>query len=259
MKQVFTLIFTVCLVEVSSAQTTAMDFNMSDCATGQMHHLFAELDSGKAAIMEFFMTNCNPCVDAGNALEPMYQNLKQSGCKVLYYQTGFNDTYHCNVINPWVTTNLFSSVPFDSGAAQVAYYGGFGMPTVVVAAGSTHRILYLANQGFPAGDTATIADSIRTFCNAGAGVNSVKFFFSFSIFPKPASDNFTVSFHATETGTLKMELSTIFGEKIKTLAEEKVQTGMWSRNFSSAHLPKGIYFLRVHLNDASFVEKIIVE
>ncbi len=150
-----------------SQPTTALDFSMIDC-NGQFHNLYSELNSGNAIIMEFWMDGCAPCIVAGKALDSMYKELKATCGKVRYYQTVFNDNSHCNVVLNWYNTNGFSSVPFDSGAAQVAYYGGFGMPTVAVAAGNTHQLLYLNNHGFPTGDTALVAAAIKNFCISGS-------------------------------------------------------------------------------------------
>ncbi len=190
----------------------------------------------------------------------MFQHLKATACgnKIRFYQTGFNNTYTCLTVSKWVTNNGFTSVPFDSGAAQVAYYGGFGMPTIAVAAGSAHKILYLDNQNFPASDTAKIDSLISNFC-LGTGINEAKNNFSFTVFPKPTSGNFSVSFNATEAGNLKMEMENILGQKIKSLTDEKISAGKWERGFSVEKLPKGIYFLRILFNGKPAVEKIIIE
>src|SRR3990172_12800080 len=192
-KYLFILLFALNSVIANAQPTTAMDFSMVDC-NGQFHNLYSELDSGNAIIMEFWMDNCYPCVDAGIALEAMYQNLKTTVCgnKVRYFQTVFNDNDHCNVVNNWITTNGFSSVPFDSGAAQITYYGGFGMPTVAVAAGNTHQLLYLCKQGFPVNDTSVMASAIRNFCTTGAGVSENDFQNSIVISPNPSNGLFNV-------------------------------------------------------------------
>jgi hypothetical protein len=144
-----------------------MDFTMSDCATGNVHNLYSILDSGNAVIMEFFMTNCSPCVDVGKVLDSMYLRLRQTCPKVRFFQTVFNNTDDCTTVNKWVSSNGFSSIPFDSRSAQISYYGFFAMLTVAVAAGSSHKPLYLHVSGaFNFSDTAVIADSIRNFCLA---------------------------------------------------------------------------------------------
>ncbi len=117
MKKIYSFITAALLsASIATAQpTTAYDFNMNDCS-GNMHHLFAELDSGNVVIMEFFMLSCSPCVDAGNELQPMIQNLKSScSNKIKFYHFGFTNSYTCTQITNWVNTNSYSSVPFDSG------------------------------------------------------------------------------------------------------------------------------------------------
>lgn len=53
MKMLFTLLAAIAFTsEVSTAQTTAMDFNMNDC-NGQMHNLYSELNQNKVVILEF--------------------------------------------------------------------------------------------------------------------------------------------------------------------------------------------------------------
>ena len=159
MKKIYSLLFScLFLSAILNAQpTTAYDFNMNDCS-GNMHHLFDELDAGNVVVMELFMLSCSPCVDAGNELEPMVQNLKAScSSKIKFYHFGFTNSYTCAQVTNWVSTNLYSSIPFDSGGVQVAYYGGMGMPTMAVVAGNTHKVLH-TSVGYNAGDTAIIAD-----------------------------------------------------------------------------------------------------
>src|SRR5436190_12402066 len=131
------------------AQTTALNFNRKDC-NGVDRHLFADLDSGKAVILEYFMINCAPCPAAGIKLEAMKANLlTQYTGKVISYAIAFNNTYTQTQVKNWVTGNGFSMIPMDSGAAQVAYYGGMGMPTIVILGGkTTHSVLGSPYIGF---------------------------------------------------------------------------------------------------------------
>lgn len=256
----FSLAVALGVVEGAHSQpTTAMDFTMTDCATGQLHNLYSVLDSGNAVIMEFFMINCQPCIDAGKALDSMYKKLKLGCPNVRFFQTSFNNSDKCGAIVNWHDSLGFSSVPFDSGAAQISYYGFFGMPTVAVAAGSSHKLVYLLTTGgFNTGDTATIADSIRNFCSMSA-IQRAENNFSFSVYPNPFAENFTLSFNAKESGTLKIELENILGTKYETLADGKIPAGEWKGEFPSENLPKGIYYLRIHLDDTVLAEKIIIQ
>lgn len=242
---------------LAKGQTTAMDFTMTDC-NGNMHNLYSELDSGNVVIMEFFMLSCSPCIDAGDALEPMFNKLK-STCsnKIKFYHIGYTNSYTCTQITNWVNNNGYTSVPFDSGGVQTAYYGGMGMPTVAIAGGSSHKVLYSA-VGFIPGDTAAAADSIRTFfgCSASGmndeGVNIS----SISIYPNPLSEKGVISLSTKYPGTLRLELLNLHGQALSLLHEEKLGSGNHTASFSLKNISSGFYILKGELNGESFFRKI---
>lgn len=135
---------------VSSAQSTALDFTLDDC-TGTSHHLFDELDGGKIIILEFAMVACSPCIDAGNVLQQVLADneLSQPGV-VKWYALGYLDTYTCATMEEWDTDNGFTpSATFSNAPDQVDYYGGIGMPTIVVLAGNDHQVLLVQHGYIP--------------------------------------------------------------------------------------------------------------
>ena len=145
-----------------AAQTTAMDFNRMDC-NGNHHHLFAELDSNHVAILEFFMNNCNSCIVAGNKIKNMKTPLDAEFPNQIHsYSFAYTNSYSCATVADWVSNNGFATVPMDSGATQVAYYGGFGMPTVVVVGGTNDDVLF-STVGLSTSDTTAMASAIRDF------------------------------------------------------------------------------------------------
>lgn len=255
------IIFTLSIAKVSFSQpTVAYDFNMNDCS-GNMHHLFSELDSGNVVIMELFMLSCSPCVDAGNELEPMFQNLKATcSNKIIFYHMGYTNSYNCSQITSWVSTNGYTSIPIDSGAIQTAYYGGMGMPTIAVVAGNTHKVLH-TTVGYTPGDTAMIADSIRTFfgcstVNVAEQTNASLV----SVTPNPSNGQFTVSvrhagFVSASAQTLKqvqdeIEVYNVMGKKIFSSSQFQIDI---------SNQPNGIYFLRGKANGRTFSQKIILQ
>ena len=163
---VLTLILASLLTTQTSAQTTAINFNRNDC-NGNAQNLFSELNAGKAVIIEYFMTSCAPCPAAGQVLEVMKANLlSQYPGKIKSYAIAFNNTYSCSTVINWVNTYSFTSVPMDSGATQVATYGGMGMPTIIIAGGVNHQLLGAPYIGFVNGDTTQMASNIRAFLNS---------------------------------------------------------------------------------------------
>lgn len=257
------LVYTLFLMnstEIKAQITTKpLDFKMTDC-NDKMHHLYSELDSGNVVIMEFFMTNCASCNAAGALLKPMIKRLKAKyGDKVRFFQTAYVNSYSCTTVKKWVNDggyNTVGSVPFDSGAVQVAHYGGMGMPTVVVAAGKQHLLLF-NSQGFVAKDTTKVSTAIHNFFKSPTGIEDVELTVSATVFPNPTSEELTIAIEAKESGVLQLEIASLTGQTIKKLTEEKVQAGSWNKTFTTS-LPNGVYLIRGRLNQTPLNKKITV-
>lgn len=258
MKNLFTLLGAIAFtIQVSNAQTTAMDFNMNDC-NGQMHNLYSELDQNKAVILEFFMTNCNPCITAGNALTNLHEDLEMHyPGQVLFYHFPFNNSTTCATVADWVTSHGYNSVPFDSGAAQVAYYGGFGMPTVVVVAGTEHKILF-TGIGFSTGDTSDIAEAVHEFFTA-SGVNVLpSAIASFSVFPNPASNLTTLQLQLREPTYLQLQLTDLSGKVISDIYNGNTPVGTMEHSISTASIADGLYIVKAIANGKETFSKLQV-
>ncbi len=144
------LAMSMVFVLLGKGQTIALDFTEDDCL-GTNHHLFEELDAGKIIILEFAMVACSPCIDAGHVLQDVLDahELAEPGV-VKWYAWGYSDTYDCTTMEQWETDNGFTpSATFANSPEQVAYYGGTGMPTIVVLAGADHQVLLLQHGYIP--------------------------------------------------------------------------------------------------------------
>jgi hypothetical protein len=254
-----TVLLSFLTVTGTQAQTTAMDFNCTDCS-GNWHHLFADLDAGNAVILEFFMTNCTPCVTAGNHLEAMKADLlAEFPGQIKAYSIGFTNSYNCTSINNWVTNNGFTTVAMDSGATQVAYYGGMGMPTIVVLGGTSHDILGAPYVGFTPSDTAVMAYDIRQFLGTPTAVDpGTVSGTQVHLFPNPASDRIHLQLDSQVEGELQVQVMDLTGRHVASLAHEMVPAGPIQKTFSTSALPGGSYLLRVSLAGQASTHKITV-
>lgn len=235
----------------SYAQTTAMNFNRPDC-NGNMQHLFGDLDAGNAVIIEFFMQSCGSCVTAGDKLEAMKADLlAEFPGKIKSYAIGYTNTYNCLSNANWVSSNGYTSIPMDSGEAQVAYYGGMGMPTIVVlGGGSTHAVLGTPYDGFVTSDTAKMAADIRSFLNPAAGVNCIKTDIQpLQFYPNPSNDLLNFSGNFKENSALKIDIIDLAGKQVATPLNEKTNAGYFKKSFSTSSLPNGSYLIRIKTND----------
>lgn len=258
MKKLFTLLFaSVFAVSVSSAQaTTALDFNMDDC-NGNMHHLYSELDSNNVVILEFFM-NCASCITAGQKLTVLHNQLNaEYPGKVRFYAFNYTDNFSCTVASNWVTANSIGAVPFDSGAVQVAYYGGFGMPTIAVVAGTQHSVLF-SHVGFATSDTTTIGIDVRNFFATVGIAESNYDVKSLSAFPNPANDQLMVRFDMVQASPVTFQVVNSLGQVVMENPMGELTAGEHSVQLSVSGLAAGAYYLRMTSNEGVITRDLLI-
>ncbi len=243
---------TLLVAAYSNSQTTAMDFTQDDC-NGNPHHLFQDLEDGNVVILEFFMTNCGSCVVAGNKLESVKADLLASfPNKLKSYAFGFSNSYTSAQVLNWVNTNSFTSYPMTTGAAQVAYYGGMGMPTVVVLGGTNHDVIAGPYQGLTGTDTTEIGNNSRTYLTTKANVEEIANNGMVKIYPNPADKNISVNFEYLGKKIDEFTISDLTGKVVFTKS-----------NFSSKELTlnissfeNGIYNINVISDSKNIQEKL---
>ena len=249
----------ICTATFAQAQTTAMDFNRADCS-GNTHHLFADLDAGNVVILEFFMQNCGSCITAGGQLETMKSNLlAQFPGKIKSYATGYKNSYTCASNASWVASHGFTSVPMDSGAAQVAYYGGFGMPTIVILGGiDTHNLLSVPYIGFSNSDITTMTSDITAFLNTTAVEPFATVASELAVFPNPASNVLNISLSLKQATDLSIELVNPAGQTVGTSLFSTENAGAVSKNIPLTNLVSGLYVVKITANGESAFRKVSV-
>lgn len=254
LKFIAMILFILCNTLRLNAQTVAQDFTMTDCS-GNMQHLFAELDQEDVVIMEFFMLSCNSCIVAGNKLNPMYNNLvNQYPGRVHFWQLGYTNSYDCVDLTAWASSHGYNSVVFDSGAAQVAYYGGFGMPTIAVVAGSQHQVLF-KRVGFQSNDTTTIGNAARNFLNTVTGLSSVSTDLSSTVIPNPSNGNMVIKMNVR--GDEQFSIYKVTGEKVGII--QPAGKNEMGYNFDLSHLLEGVYIVVVKSSETLTHHKIVIK
>lgn len=227
-----------------NAQTTAMQMNGLDC-NGNSMDVFADLNAGKAVVLFYYMPNCGSCPPHANRIQTMVNNVMNTyPGMVKGYAFPFQNTTTCAYSQSWVTNNnLNFYAPMDSGAASVAYYGGFGMPTVVLLGGLDHRVMF-STQNMTAGDTTVMRDSILNLF--ATGVNTLPgFISSFNAFPNPANTSVQIELNVTKASMIKMEIVNILGEIIEVPYNAETPAGLFRKEISTEGYANGTYFVRV--------------
>ncbi len=83
---------------------------------------------------------------------------------------------------------------------------------------------------------------------------------SYSISPNPTDGDFVVSYSLRSETSVKIEMFNLLGEKVSGTTNELQSKGNYSINSKDiAMLSKGIYFVKLSLNDNSKTTKVIVQ
>lgn len=249
-KLLFALI--LCLISTSDvqAQTKGQDWTKNDC-NGNPHNLFAEIDAGYVIVLEYVMIpSCQPCIIASHAMEPMISRLKAAkNNMVSYYAIGYTNSYSCAQMTSWaVNQNILATALFDQGSSDVSYYGGMGMPTIVVL-GKGHRITYL-KQGFTSSDTTLIREAINDGFNWGAGINNMEAHKSLvSVSPNPVLSDIHLTIDLLSGQDLTVSIYDVLGKEVMNVHLGILESGLHSLRIpiDKVKMENGVYFIRTNI------------
>lgn len=246
------------VITISKAQTTGMQFSGKDC-NGNSVDLFADLDAGKVVILHFFMPSCGSCPPPAQKIQAMANNInKTHPGKVKGYAFPFQNSTTCSYAATWVSSNGLGTLytAMDSGAAHVAHYGGFGMPTVVVLGGTDHKILF-STMSFSTSDTTEMRDKILALLGTTGIADLPSAVNAFSVYPNPASDNVSINLDLKEASNLLIDVTDITGKQVAVILNEK-QNGVVTKQFSTSSLPNGNYFVRLQVDGKTATQKLVI-
>lgn len=134
-----------------------------DCLSGRTYDLYALLDSGYVVVHEYVMMDCRPCITAGKGLEKVVNSLRElNPGRIRYFQTVYEDKTDCNTLKQWAKNNKFTAdALFVQGADEVAFYGGMGMPTILVLGGGKRHKGYYKRLGYSPRENGVIIKAVR--------------------------------------------------------------------------------------------------
>ena len=231
----------ILVVLQSGAQEYAIDFTRTDCK-GVEHQLFSELDSGKVIILDFVMLGCSPCFWATRDLDTIVKAFESTHPgRVKIYSFSYEDTHTCEQMFDWRTAGGFTDVTlFTQGAEMVGYYGGMGMPSIVVTGSSLHKVFYNGYGYFPTDDSLITAAIENALIYDQSGENELIAHSGFKIFPTLFSDRLYVEADENLAGSIILFYDS-FGRKL--MSATIPSTGKIT--ISTSGLSKGLYFARI--------------
>ncbi len=236
----FSLLGLVFASNIAFSQSVARDWTKTDC-DGISHNLYSELESGKVIILEYVMMNCAPCVTAAKGMRTVVSSFKNSHPdQVWLYATGYSDEYTCEDMENWRSHNGIFSVAFTGGSADVEYYGGMGMPTVVVVGGASHKVYY-SKQGYLPSHNAALTEAINlALAEATTDVKEESHTALPSVFPNPAEAELSISLGGYAAD--RLVLVDITGREV---VEQTIQSGASSAVVDTRAVVPGVYSVRL--------------
>lgn len=238
-----------------SAQSTAMDFEGVDC-NGNYVHLFSDLEAGKAVVLFYYMPNCGSCPPPAQAIQQMAQNINATHPDLVKgYAYPFQNSTTCSYSASWVlNNNLEFYAPMDSGATQVAYYGGFGMPTVVLLGGDNHDVLWVT-QDFNNADTTTMRNLVLSTFTASAAENKLP---EITVYPNPSADVLHIGFEHTGNQTVSVRISDLSGKTVIDSGQLTSAPGWNTHEIDVTVLRNGNYLLHMSSDGRETVKSITI-
>ncbi|HNF72896.1 MAG TPA: T9SS type A sorting domain-containing protein, partial [Chitinophagaceae bacterium] len=244
MKIFYTSLLLLFTIMTTKAQTP-MQISGPDC-NGVNHDLFAELDAGKAVVVFFFMDACGSCPPVAAKVQTMCNSiLSNYPGMITGYALPYINSTTCTATANWVVNNslpLYS--PYDSGAVQVANYGGFGMPTVVLLGGKApDRRVMFSTLSFVDSDTTIMHDSIMALLGPVATNDFNSEIPGITFYPNPTQEQLNIELELKSISSLKIDLLDMQGRTIQNVMDQYA-SGSIKKSLATHSVPSGMYLIR---------------
>lgn len=77
-------------------------------------------------------------------------------------------------------------------------------------------------------------------------------------YPNPFNPSTKISFDIPISGFVSLKVFDILGKEVSTLINENKQSGSYIIEYNASHLPTGVYFYRINVNDFTDIKKMII-
>ncbi len=162
------------------------------------------------------------------------------------------------------TSNIVASTETDTNGLYVFPALANGNYTVFVdipglLRDSTYSFtIDASNQDF--NDLHYWVDSTMIYIAPGIGIENIDdpTLQSLIVYPNPVNDISSIRFNMVNSGHAKLELQNIYGIKLQTLMDEKLDNGEYIHTLNPVNLPAGTYFITLTVNGKTRTIRTIV-
>ena len=257
MKKLLFTVFACLSMGSTNAQTVAADWTLSDC-DGNSHNLFTYLNNEEVVIMAFAM-GCSSCYDAGPGLigkRNDYAVSHPGKVKAFYMDYWAGNDCAADIL-PNVGMYDYDGIMEHCNAEKTYYFGAsVPMPGIVIAAGSTHEIIY-QSISFTEGDTLQIQQAIDSFFMFVSVKEPFVEIEEVNLYPNPANTTITIEIRDNGPGTYAISIFDVTGKLTKVCSEVLFVNGNKQLDISS--LPKGLYSMNITNGNTNATRKLLIE
>ncbi len=252
MRKIIASIFTFLLINNALiSQTTATDFNTADC-TGNIHHLYSDLDSGKVVILDFVMP-CGFCITPSVSAYKVFKDFKLNyPNRVLFYLSDGFGSNICSDLYTWAAANNISDVSvFSSHAVTMNDYGAIGMPKVLIFGGANHKIYFNQNDSL-AGDSLALFVAIDSALKSTVNISEKTVDnLQLKLYPNPIVNQGKACYTITEKTDLIIEIYNVNNERVYYAKKANELKGKHETDLQFEKFANGNYLLIIRSNKFS--------
>jgi serine protease len=171
-----------------------------------------------------------------------------------------------NIYNGYATQQKYYTLTHSRNNAGVSGSGDDIVDVVssgpfVVAPGDSARITFALIAGDSLKDLEASVDSANAkFNNILTAINELNNQSSLLLqnYPNPANQTTTISFRLPKKENTELSIYNLVGEKIMTIANTTLQSGVHEYNVPVSNLSAGIYYYRLNCESGTFVKKMMI-
>jgi hypothetical protein len=167
----------------------------------------------------------------------------------------YSTSFTCSIFSTWAAG--LSCKTFINGAHELAYYGTFGMPNVIVLGGTSHTV-FLKTVGFnPPTDGPLVRNAVDQALIA-TGIDEQYKEDDLVIFPNPTNNYSYLSFNKNSTSEISISVSDLLRNNIYNENIGFYNLGQNVIKLETNNFPSGIYLVEIISGSSRLNKKLIV-
>jgi hypothetical protein len=253
------LLFSSCLLTLSSFGQTPANFTVNDC-NGNNHDLFTELNAGKVVVITWVMPCINCAAKAVTAYNAVQSFSASNPGQVVYYIADDYGNTSCSSVQLWSDTSVALNIKtFSNASVSMSPYGAAGMPKTIVLGGTTTHSVYFNQNGGAANNLSGIQTAIsQATMDILAGIKeNTSTNYQTKLSPNPAQNEISFSYELKQTEQISIEIYNLIGAKIKQVDNSSI-IGKNEIKINTESLSNGTYFLKINNGKTSDTVKFII-